>query len=200
METKDKNDTIRSLDFITIDSDPSELVKVFGPRFEKAWSILEGRKIVRYVFHPSGRVRWIVEGKKRDYLILSATRYCDCLDFLHGIVYGKALACQHLITQRLAEVLGDYTIREVDDSRFDQLMNDWRSNATTYDHTPDPPRAPQELLTYNYSSLGLISFYEEMKRRNFLPREVKEWLTDMKIAGLITLSEDTVGLPKEGVT
>jgi predicted nucleic acid-binding Zn finger protein len=39
---------------------------------------------------------------------------------------GKALACQHLIAQRLAEELSDYDLVEAEDRLFDSLMEDKR--------------------------------------------------------------------------
>jgi predicted nucleic acid-binding Zn finger protein len=126
MISKDKNTTLRSLDQITINADPSNLAKIFGPRFHKAWKLLIDKKLVKYIFRPSGRAKWIVEGGKRDYMILKAAGYCECPDLYYGVVYGKAQGCQHLITQRLGEALGDYIVREVEDSLFSKMMDGWR--------------------------------------------------------------------------
>ena len=133
---KDKNDTLGSLNMITIDSDPAVLAKIFGSRFNRAWELLKNRKIIKYVFQPSARIRWIVEGKKREYLILPNTKYCDCDDFIFGIVYGKALACQHLIAHRIAVVLNDYEIKAVEDSQFDFFTKRWRRIELQTDPAP----------------------------------------------------------------
>lgn len=128
MTIKDKKTTLRSLDQITINADPSHLSRIFGFRFHSAWTLLEKGRIIKYVFRPSERVWWIVEGKRRDYLLLKNAAYCSCNDFYFGVVYGKALGCQHLILQRLGEVLGDYIVREMKDSSYSSMMDSWREN------------------------------------------------------------------------
>jgi hypothetical protein len=45
---------------------------------------------------------------------------------------GKALACQHLIAQKLAEVLSDYETVEAEDRLFDSLMEEWRGTCPEY--------------------------------------------------------------------
>ncbi len=126
MRSKDKNNSIMALKNITIDSDPSELAKIYGPRSNRAWELLKSRKIIKYIFRPSGRIRWIVKGKEREYLILPSTSFCDCYDFYFGVVYGESLACQHLIAHSLAVTLNDYKVKAVADSQFDHFMERWR--------------------------------------------------------------------------
>jgi len=126
MRSKDKNNSIMALKNITIDSDPSELAKIYGPRSNRAWELLKSRKIIKYIFRPSGRIRWIVEGRGREYLILPYTKYCDCDDFYFGVVYGESLACQHLIAHSLAVTLNDYKVKAVADSQIDHFMEKWR--------------------------------------------------------------------------
>lgn len=110
---------VRGLDLI-------QLIEDFGERGEKAWELLRENRVKRYTFKPSGRVVWIVVGRGGDHLIYPAVGYCGCDDFYFSVMEGKALVCQHLIAQRLADKLGWFdTVKERDDF-FDVLMKDWR--------------------------------------------------------------------------
>jgi predicted nucleic acid-binding Zn finger protein len=126
LSEKDYRDVLKALEPISITSDPAKLSKIYGSRFTKAWELLKEKRVKKYVFNPSGRVMWIVVGKEREYIIYPAVGYCDCDDFFFAVMDGKALACQHLIAQRLAEELSDYDLVEVEDRLFDSLMEDKR--------------------------------------------------------------------------
>ncbi len=103
------------------------LHNAFGERFNKAWkAVLDGR-VKRYRFKPSGRIVWIVVGKKRDYLVMPKADFCSCDDFYFRVMDGKVHLCYHLIAQKIAEYLGWYDeITETDDF-YDVLMKEWRS-------------------------------------------------------------------------
>jgi len=105
----------------------ARLSEIFGQRFNKAWkALLEGR-VKRYRFKPSGRVVWIVVGKKRDYLVMPNADFCTCDDFYYRVMDGMAHLCYHLIAQKIAESLGWYDkITELDEL-YDTLMREWRS-------------------------------------------------------------------------
>jgi predicted nucleic acid-binding Zn finger protein len=126
LSEKDYRDVLRALEPISVTSDPAELSKIYGSRFAKAWELLKERAVKKYVFNPSGRVMWIVVGKEREYIIYPAVGYCQCDDFFFAVMDGKALACQHLIAQRLAEELSDYELVEAEDRLFNSLMEDKR--------------------------------------------------------------------------
>lgn len=125
-ETKDYRDVLKALEPISTTSDPAELSKIYGSRFTRAWQLLKERRVKKYVFKPSGKIMWIVVGKEREYIIYPAVGYCQCDDFFFAVMEGEALACQHLIAQRLAEVLVDYETVEADQP-FDSLMEEWRN-------------------------------------------------------------------------
>lgn len=110
---------IRGLDFI-------QLVGLFGERGEKAWELLRENRVKRYAFRPSGRVVWIVVGREGDHLVYPDIGYCGCDDFYFSVMDGKALVCQHLIAQRLAQMLSWFDDVEEDDDLFDLLVEDWR--------------------------------------------------------------------------
>ena len=126
MKTKDNQDTIRELDKLSIHSNPTELCEIFGERFVDAWSLIVNRKVKKYVFSPSGRKYWTVEGKDCEYLILPASGFCSCLDFYHKTT-DSGSPCKHLLARRLAETLFDYHVQEVEDSAYEELMDRWRN-------------------------------------------------------------------------
>lgn len=98
----------------------------FGDRFNKAWNLLEQRRIKKYIFYPSGRKSWIVVGQEAEYQILPASGYCSCNDFYYRVINGGAGVCYHLIGQRLAEALGAYDEVHEGDEFFNTLRTEWR--------------------------------------------------------------------------
>ena len=102
------------------------LRSALGDRFDKAWQLVEQRRVKKYVFQPSGRVVWIVVGKNSEYQVLPLSGYCDCNDFYFRVVDGEAGLCYHLTGQRLAEALGSYEDVAEGDEFYDGLMAEWR--------------------------------------------------------------------------
>jgi len=102
------------------------LTKTFGSRFLNAWGAVKEGRVKKYIFKPSGRIVWIVVGRRRDYLIMPAANFCSCDDFYYNVIDKKAYLCYHLIAQRLAESLGLYDIIEEEDSFYDVLMREWK--------------------------------------------------------------------------
>ena len=103
------------------------LKTVLGERFDKAWQLVEQKRIKRYVFQPSGRVVWIAVGRQSEYQILPDSGYCDCNDFYFRVVDGEAGLCYHLLAQRLAEALDAYQEVREEDQYYDELMSEWRT-------------------------------------------------------------------------
>jgi predicted nucleic acid-binding Zn finger protein len=103
------------------------LKTVLGERFDKAWQLVEQKRIKRYVFQPSGRVVWIAVGRQSEYQILPESGYCDCNDFYFRVVDGEAGLCYHLLAQRLAEALDAYQEVREEDQYYDELMSEWRT-------------------------------------------------------------------------
>ena len=102
------------------------LRSALGERFEKAWQAVEGRRVKRYVFEPSGRTAWIVVGRESEYQVLPSSGYCDCNDFYFRVVDGEAGLCYHLTAQRLADALDAFDEVREDDEFHDRLMDIWR--------------------------------------------------------------------------
>ena len=102
------------------------LKSTIGDRFDKAWQLVEQRRVKKYVFQPSGRVVWIVVGKNSEYQVLPLSGYCDCNDFYFRVVNGEAGLCYHLTGQRLVEALETYEEVTEGDEFYDSLMAEWR--------------------------------------------------------------------------
>jgi predicted nucleic acid-binding Zn finger protein len=102
------------------------LRSIFGERFDKAWRLVEEKRIKRYIFNPSNRVAWIAVGRDGEYQILPLAGYCSCNDFYYRVVDEETGLCYHLIAQRLAEALNSYEEINEGDEFFDILMAEWR--------------------------------------------------------------------------
>lgn len=102
------------------------LTNFFGKRFTTAYKALNEGKIKKYVFYPSKRSIWIVKGRKQNYQILPLANFCSCFDFYFRVISQKTSFCYHLIAQKLAEALERYVVIEESDTRFIQLIENWR--------------------------------------------------------------------------
>jgi len=122
--------TVEALTRIRIDSDPVELWRLHGSRFNRAWETLKDGKVKKYVFRPSGRVVWVVVGRDRDYLIYHVVGYCSCDDFYFSVIDGKVPLCHHLIARKLAEVLGRFEVVEQSDELYSSHLKEWTSVET----------------------------------------------------------------------
>ena len=97
----------------------------FGERFWKALKAAVNGQVKRYVFQPSGRVEWVIVGKKRDYRLISDF-YCGCDDFyLNVVVRKKNKYCYHIIAKVIAESIGTFETVTVEDSKYDIFMSEW---------------------------------------------------------------------------
>jgi len=104
----------------------TRLKAVLGSRFLKAWEAVEDDRVKKYAFKPSGRVVWIVVGRKRDYLVMPAADFCSCDDFYYNVMERRAHLCYHLIAQKLADSLGRYDSIDEGDDFYDILMKEWK--------------------------------------------------------------------------
>jgi len=103
----------------------TRLSEVFGQRIAKALEALHEGRIKKYVFKPSGRVVWIVVGKRRDYLVMPAIDYCSCYDFYFQ--FDRGHVCYHIIAQKLAEATGRFDAFEDDDQFYNVLIKEWKA-------------------------------------------------------------------------
>jgi predicted nucleic acid-binding Zn finger protein len=99
----------------------------FAYRFDRAWRLVQERRVKRYTFHPSGRVIWVVIGQGGEYQVYPKAGYCGCDDFYFRVVDGEAGLCYHLLGQSLAEALGSYDSVEEEDEAYALLTGEWRA-------------------------------------------------------------------------
>ena len=104
----------------------ADLHDKFGSRFIKAWECVKDRRIKRYCFEPSGRIVWIVVGRKREYLIMPKAGFCSCDDFYYRDIDGEIHLCYHLIAQKISESLGLYDKIKEGDYFYDILIRELR--------------------------------------------------------------------------
>jgi len=116
--------TVRSEGEVS-DSQIARLSEAFGQRVVKALEALDEGRIKKYVFKPSGRVVWIVVGKRRDYLVMPAIDYCSCYDFYFQ--FDRGHVCYHIIAQKLAEATGRFDAFEDDDQFYNVLIKEWKA-------------------------------------------------------------------------
>lgn len=105
----------------------SKLHEVFNQRFTKAFETLKENRVKKYVFKPSGRVVWIVVGKKRDYLLMPEAEFCSCDDFYFRVLDREVHLCYHLIAQKIANILRWFDSIKESDELYSTLMKEWRN-------------------------------------------------------------------------
>ena len=104
-------------------SDRQKLKKIFGERADKAFALVIEKRVKKYIFLPSGLIRWIVVGKEEeDHLIFPNSNYCSCEDFFFQVLSGKVTMCSHIIAQKLAEKLNVYETFEENDKLHSSLL------------------------------------------------------------------------------
>lgn len=97
----------------------------FGEKFDRAFALLQDRRIKKYTFMPSRREVWIVVGRARDYQILPRL-FCMCDDFYLNVIIRRTVpACYHLLAQLLAETTNQYDDIKEDDAKYDLFMQEW---------------------------------------------------------------------------
>jgi predicted nucleic acid-binding Zn finger protein len=106
-------------------SDFEKLEKIFGERVKKALEIIGENRIKQYHFYPSGIIRWVVQGHKKEYLVIKHS-FCSCKDFLFNALLRREIpSCYHLLARELAEKIDQYELIEMDDSHYNDLMKKW---------------------------------------------------------------------------
>ncbi|NIQ05158.1 MAG: hypothetical protein GWO20_05340 [Candidatus Korarchaeota archaeon] len=105
----------------------TKLYEAFGQRFTKALEALNENRVKKYIFEPSGRVVWIVVGKKKDYLLMPEAGFCSCDDFYFRVMDGDVHLCYHLIAQKIANTLEWYDLIKETDKLHNSLMKEWKN-------------------------------------------------------------------------
>lgn len=103
-----------------------QISEAFGERFTRALDAVEGGRVKKYIFSPSGRIVWIVVGKEKEYQIIPIAGFCSCDDFYFRVMDREAKICYHLIAQKIAEMLEKYDKIEEEDRLYNCLMEEWK--------------------------------------------------------------------------
>ena len=101
--------------------------KTFGERYTNGWQLANSRKVRRYEFKPSGRVVWVVQGRKGQYQVMPDIPFCYCDDYYFRVMDKKRGLCYHIIAQRIAEALNKFERIEENDSEYSKITERWRA-------------------------------------------------------------------------
>lgn len=93
----------------------------------EAERLVSEHRVKKYVFRPSGRVRWIVVGRRFEYIVLPNVPYCSCDDYFFRVVHRGKPSCYHIEAVKLAIERGVYETIEEDDEWYPLLMREWTS-------------------------------------------------------------------------
>ena len=110
------------------------LEDIYPNKSAKVLEVIE-RGITKIIYNPSKRIIWIAIGenrqkkikkiKKIEYLIYPQI-YCSCFNFYMAVVKKNRGFCKHIIAQLICEVLGNYTVKELEDVNFKRLIKELR--------------------------------------------------------------------------
>lgn len=103
------------------------LERAFGERFTNGWELANSRKVRRYEFKPSGRVVWVVQGRKGEYQVLPDIPFCYCDDYYFRVMDKKRGLCYHIIAQHIAEALDKFEKTSKNDSQYSKITDHWRA-------------------------------------------------------------------------
>jgi predicted nucleic acid-binding Zn finger protein len=112
--------------------DQALLLHFFRNRFTNALDAITHRRVHKYVFTPSNRVIWSVEGKNQAYQILPSAPFCACNDFYFRVINREIFLCYHLLAFKLAHVLNQYIVTVKSDRSFEELMGCLRTPSTEH--------------------------------------------------------------------
>ena len=105
-----------------------KLEESFGERLKQALNIIEKGAVKRYIFKPSGRVIWEVQGKTSSYQIMTRTYFCNCDDYYFRVMSSKKQLCYHIIAQKIAFALGKFENEERSDRDYSKITSRWRKS------------------------------------------------------------------------
>jgi predicted nucleic acid-binding Zn finger protein len=101
-------------------------VKLFRKRYDDAINLVDENCIKKYIFKPSRRILWVVEGRKKAYQIFPETNFCSCDDYYFRVMKFEKDLCYHLIAQKIAEALSKYQKMEMSDSDYTSITKEFR--------------------------------------------------------------------------
>ncbi|MDW8084017.1 MAG: SWIM zinc finger family protein [Candidatus Caldarchaeum sp.] len=103
----------------------AKLEKEHPELFAEAYETVKQGRVKKYLFKPGERVRWVVVGRTRDYLVVPAAGFCTCEDFFFRVMSHEKPMCYHLLAVKIAELTEKYTVIEESVSWHDRLMEEW---------------------------------------------------------------------------
>ena len=106
------------------------LEKTFGERFTNGWELANTKKVRRYEFKPSGRVVWVVQGRKSKYQVIPDIPFCYCDDYYFRVMDKKRGLCYHIIAQHIAEALNKCEEISKKDPQYSNITARWRAKET----------------------------------------------------------------------
>ncbi len=98
----------------------------FGDRFKNALQLVDGGKVHRYRFRPSGRVIWTVKGRKAVYQVIPETNFCNCDDYYFRVMNGQKALCYHIIAQKISSALKKHETSDLRDTQYARITRQWR--------------------------------------------------------------------------
>ncbi len=105
--------------------DMERLEKIFGNRVKKALNLIGENRVKKYLFTPSGVIRWVVTGYKKDYLVIEQS-FCSCKDFLYTALFKREVpSCYHLLAREIAECIEKYDEVTIEDNLYATYMDEW---------------------------------------------------------------------------
>lgn len=103
-----------------------ELKEMFPKRFEEALKLALSKRVKKYLFRPSGRILWVVVGRRGEYQVIPEANFCSCEDFYFRVIGKKKQMCYHLMAQKLAEAVGTYEEVEEEDKNYGKITAKWK--------------------------------------------------------------------------
>jgi predicted nucleic acid-binding Zn finger protein len=103
-----------------------KLAASLSERFENAMNLVRKKCVKKYIFNPSGRVLWIVKGRKAEYQVIPDANFCNCNDYYFRVINREKQLCYHIIAQKLAEALNKYEVIELPDRNYGDVTKKWK--------------------------------------------------------------------------
>jgi predicted nucleic acid-binding Zn finger protein len=95
----------------------------YGPKLERALDVVLAGGVKEAVFLPSGRKVYSVVGRLGDEFIDPQRPYCSCSNFYFKVRGGKDELCYHLLSHRIATLLGKADVVKFDDDEYGDYLS-----------------------------------------------------------------------------
>ena len=101
-------------------------LKILERRFKEAINLANRRRVKKYIFKPSNRAIWIIQGRKKEYQVFPETNFCSCDDYYYRVMKLEKELCYHLIAQKIAEALDKHELGELPDKKYSLITERFR--------------------------------------------------------------------------